>query len=63
MENSKEDGHIFQQKLNKGSQVKSRLFFAFPCTIWEHVCSLEVFFVGEAVLVFLIVILVLPPLF
>lgn len=37
MENSKEDGCIFQQKLNKGSQAKPRLFFAFPCTIWERV--------------------------
>lgn len=37
MEHSKEDGYIFQEKLNKGSQAKPRLFFAFPCIIREHV--------------------------
>lgn len=52
MENSKEDGCIFQQKLNKGSQVKSRLFFAFHCIIWKRVCSSGVF-VGDAVSGFL----------
>lgn len=41
MENSKEEDCISQQELNKGSQAKPGLLFAFTLIIWVHMCRVS----------------------